>query len=396
MSLQLQGFKFLTRVALRRLRPQILEAERQLSALVAVVDEFYERLGRRNWVFHDALPLGDIEALLAGASDPESTERRLIELHRDEGFFTWRLQRLYLHEGLRARRHLISRALKHYDADEFDSCVLQLIAVMDGFVNDFDAEHRKGLHARAADEMVAWDSIVGHHFGLTHAMEAFRKTIKKRVDDEVFELHRHGIVHGTVINFDNDVVATKAWNMLFAVADWATATTKAAEPQEPKPTLRETLASIRNNAAARRRDDEHVAETIDHADDRFAAYEAVNQASRFLGAWERGQWGIVTEYMPPVLRERRSNGRAVSETKASFEWHEINSWSLRSVTYALPGVAVVRGTATFNGEQRDMELRMVHLDHGGDRALPEDSDARWHVAIWAPQRCFERMADASG
>lgn len=395
MSELARGAKLLTRFVAQRLRPQIAEAERELNRLIAIVDAFYERLGRRNWIFHDSLPADDIEQLLAETEDPSSAERRLISLYRQDGFLKHRILMLQPHGGMRARRHLIDRALKHYDSDEFDSCALQLVAVMDGFVNDFDAEHRKGLHARDADEMVAWDSIVGHHFGLTHAMEAFRKTIKKRIDEEVFELHRNGIVHGTVVNFDNDVVATKAWNMLFAVADWATATTKAAEPQEPKPTLRETLASIRNNAAARRRDDEHVAETIDHTHDLFAADEAVNQASRFLGAWERGQWGIVTEYMPPVLRERRSDGRAVSETKASFEWHEINSWNLTSVTYELPGVAVVRGTATLNGEQHAMELRMVHLDHEGDRTTLEDSDARWHVAIWAPRRYFEQAADAA-
>jgi hypothetical protein len=46
----------------------------------------------------------------------------------------------------------------------------------------------------------------------------------------VFDVYRHGIVHGTVSRFDNVVVATKAWKMLFAVADWAAATTKAQRP----------------------------------------------------------------------------------------------------------------------------------------------------------------------
>jgi hypothetical protein len=30
----------------------------------------------------------------------------------------------------------------------------------------------------------------------------------------VFELHRHGIVHGTLVNYNNPVVATRAWNVL--------------------------------------------------------------------------------------------------------------------------------------------------------------------------------------
>ena len=363
-----QGFKFLTRFIFRPLRTQILEAERELNRLIAMVDGFYERLGRSNWIFHDSLPVDEIERLLTETSDPDSAEKRLIELYRGDEFLTWRTQRLYAHEGLRTRRRQIERALKHYGADEFDSCVMHLIAVMDGFVNDFEADSRKGLHAREPSEMAAWDSIVGHHLGLTHAMGTFGKTIKKRIDAEVFELYRNGIMHGTVVNFDNEVVVTKAWNMLFAVGDWATATTKAAEPQEPQPTLREAFASIKKNAEAKRRDDEHIPQTIDHSDGCFAADESVLQATRFLEAWERGQWGIVTEYMPPVLRERRDNGRAVSETKSWFGRHEITGCALASVTYVLPGVAVVRGTATVNGEQRDMEFRMVHLAPDGDRA----------------------------
>ncbi len=393
MSLQVHGFKLLTRIALRRLRPQVLEAEGELNRLIAAVDEFYERLGRRNWIFHDALPLDAVEALLAENSDPECAEKRLIELYQGDDFFKWRLQRLYLHEGLRARRRQIDRALKHYDSGEFDSCVLHLIAVMDGFVNDFEADSRKGLHARAPEEMVAWDSIVGHHLGLTHAMETFRKTIKKRIDDEVFELHRNGIMHGTVVKFDNEVVATKAWNMLFAVADWATATTKAAEPQEPKPTVREAFASIKRNADARKRDETFVPQTIRSSDAGFSDDQVVLQASRFLQAWERGQWGIVTDFMPPALRERRTKGEAITEAKYTFEWHEITDWSLDTVTYTLPGAADVGGTATVNDEPRDMQFRMIHLTADGDRATPEDTDAPWHVAIWAPQRYFEQEAD---
>jgi hypothetical protein len=65
--------------------------------------------------------------------------------------------------------------------------VLLLLSVMDGFVNDVDASRRRGLHARGPDEMVAWDSVVGHHLGLTHAHAGFTKTFKRTSTDEVRE-----------------------------------------------------------------------------------------------------------------------------------------------------------------------------------------------------------------
>lgn len=115
----------------------------------------------------------------------DDAERRLIDLYRDPETTKWGLVRFKGRDGLRQRLHQIQRARKHYDADEFDSCVLQLIAVMDGFVNDLQPDVRKGLASRDPDDMAAWDSVVGHHLGLTDAMATFRTTIKKRVDEEV-------------------------------------------------------------------------------------------------------------------------------------------------------------------------------------------------------------------
>jgi hypothetical protein len=57
--------------------------------------------------------------------------------------------------------------------------VLTLLSVMDGFVNDVDHGERRGLHARDADEMGAWDSVVGHHMGLTHAHLSFTKPFRR-------------------------------------------------------------------------------------------------------------------------------------------------------------------------------------------------------------------------
>ena len=118
---------------------------------------------------------------------------------------------------------------------------------MDGFVNDVEPDRRHGLASREPDAMTAWDSVVGHHLGLTNALKAYDKAIKKRVDEEVYELHRHGIVHGTITRFNNVVVATKAWNMLFAVVDWATATKKNRQPEPPKTSFREVLGQMATN-----------------------------------------------------------------------------------------------------------------------------------------------------
>ena len=39
-----------------------------------------------------------------------------------------------------------------------------------------------------------------------------------------------GIMRGMVIDYDNDVVASKAWCMLFAVGDWVDTETRRYDP----------------------------------------------------------------------------------------------------------------------------------------------------------------------
>lgn len=45
--------------------------------------------------------------------------------------------------------------------------------------NDLDTATRQGLHARPMEDMVAWDSVVGHHLGLSHAHQSFVKGFYK-------------------------------------------------------------------------------------------------------------------------------------------------------------------------------------------------------------------------
>ena len=384
----------LTLVVARDTRREVLEVERELLRLTQVVDDFNARLGARNWIFHDLLNVDAIETLLAETSTADDAERRLIDLYRDsETTKSW-LVRFKGRDGLRQRLHQIQRARKHYDADEFDSCVLQLIAVMDGFVNDFQPDVRKGLASRDPDDMTAWDSVVGHHLGLTHAMATFRTTIKKRVDEEVFEVYRHGIVHGAVVNFDNVVVATKAWNMLFAVADWASATTRAARPRERQPTWREVWAMLMRHAAVKKHEADFTPTSITPADPAFENDEVVQRARAFLDAWTNKRWGLVAAFTPPVLLGSKSDGAAARYAKDTFGQYDVTSWELRRVTRDRPSTAQIRGTATVNGKSTNLEFPMTFELTNGDLAVSGDANAAWRVAVWAPNTYFEDSTES--
>ena len=384
MRQQLRALKALTLFVMRDKRAEIVELERQMNAMADRVDAFYRRLGPRHWTFNDWMSLDKVDAILGETSTPEEAESRLIDLYRDPEAAKWHLLRLRNVAGLRERHHLLLRAREDYEAGRFDTCAMLLISVMDGFVNDFEADKRKGLAARDAEEMVAWDSVIGHHMGLTNALKPFLKTIKKRVDDEVFELHRHGIVHGSVTNFNNVVVATKAWNLLFAIVDWSTATTKKAKDEKPpEPGWREALTSLAEYGRRRKARESFQPWTIDRDDEAFDADEVVRETRNFIEAWQKKQWARLVPYIPSQLIGAKSKGQAAEYARSWFDPHEISDVEIDRVEFTQSSVAEIRGSATIDGTNGNLRLRWVYYDAEGDVAL-NGEDGRWRLAIVAP------------
>ena len=367
MRRQLKAFRALTFFIMRGKRSEIAELETRMNEMADRVDAFYDRLGSRHWVFNDWMSTTEIDVILDETSTPEEAEHRLIELYRDREATKWHLLRLRGVSGLRERHHLLVRAREDYDAGRFDACTLLLISVMDGFVNDFEASKRHGLAARDADEMVAWDSVTGHHLGLTNALKPFLKPIKKRVDEEVFEVHRHGIVHGSVVNFNNVVVATKAWNLLFAVVDWSIATTKKAteDAKPPPPTLRETFGRLAEYGRRKKARELFEAWTISRESEGFDGDEVVVQTELFFEIWQKKQWGRLVPLVPPQLIGQKTSGQAAEYTKSWFDTHEVTDVVLKRVEYTQSSVAEARGTATIDGTTGNLRLRWVRYDNEG-------------------------------
>jgi hypothetical protein len=395
LSGQLQGMSLLTHVVARKQHREIVEIQKRVNDLGDLVDRFYALLGERNWVFHDALPTTDIRDLLdCSGNDAGVAEEALIKLHQQSEWLGSWVTRLGQRNGFQQRQHQIARALAHYGAREFDSCVLHLIAVMDGFVNDFEPDVRRGLAARDSDAMVAWDSVVGHHRGLSHALKVFHKTFKKRVDNEVFEVHRHGIVHGAVVNFDNVVVATKAWNMLFAVADWAAATERAAEPTVPSPTIRETAAILWRHAKQENYRERFESSVVAVDDPDFENLDIVIRARAFLEAWEKQRWALVAKaFSAKTLGLRKNRGQRIEWVKSIYEFHSLEAFEITEVEFAEASVAVIRGQATIGGRSGPIGLRWIHWRPDETLAIPGDEGAEWCIGVYPPQAFFSDKDD---
>ena len=386
---QIQGLKPLTRLIARKHHSELLQLERKLTHLVSIVDCFYDLLGPRNWIFHDSVNISAVEAILEHSTTSEEAEQKFIETYQDENYLAFWSRRLYTVDGLRERAHQIERAREHYAAGQFDSTALHLIAVMDGFVNDFEPDVRHDLSSRDPDAMTAWDSVVGHHLGLTNALKAYNKTMKKRVDEEVHELHRHGIVHGTITRFDNVVVATKAWNMLFAVVDWATATEKARQPQAPKPTLRETFQQMGDTARIKKMLDAWKPSRLSDSDAGFEDHEIHSLTVEFLNSWRARNFGALARFPTRQFGNQEATpGKMAGQLRQVFEGFVLSEFRVTDVENIAPAIWVSRGEATVNDTPGTFECRWTIDKADGSFGYGSDSALRRLVfcdpTVWRP------------
>jgi hypothetical protein len=374
---QIEGGKFLTRFIARDQRGKLVELERQVREHVAVIDRFYAVLGPRNWIVHDDLPMPLLETI--GGMSAEEAERQLIGYYQDSDNLE-RLTRRLSHPELRVRSPLVERARSEFLSGRYNTCVQLLLSVMDGFVNDVDASRRRGLHARDPDELVAWDSVVGHHLGLAHAHASFTKTFKKTSTVEVRELYRHGIVHGMLVNYDNEYVGAKAWNRLCAVRDWATSMRKAAAPPKPQPSFMETMRKIDHNRRTREALDAWESAEVGMGDEGFDANEVVVASRAYLDGWVKRNYGAMGALVAQLVAED-TPGKTAGMVRDAFQGELLTGFQLQRVSHSAAAVAIVDVILRVGGEEFQGAMRWIRHGADGMAAAPNEP-GRWGLMSW--------------
>jgi hypothetical protein len=378
---QLQAMKLVTRFVGRAQRQQFLDIERQVRAMAATVDKFYDRLGDRHWIFHD-LHMDKMTALVALDISVDELEKRFIsEIYQDHEWLQFQVTRLNRLPAMRTRMELLRKAFADYEENRFYATTLVLISVMDGFVNDLDPGNRRGLHAREASELAAWDNVVGHHKGLAAAHRTFTKSFKGTSAEPIYELHRNGIVHGNLTNFDNAVVATKAWNRLFAVADWADARQKEGVPVKPKPSWRDLWQQLAENARTKKLLDAWAAKVLTSDDTGFAQHPVYRAASAFFDAWKSQKYGLMVPAIP--WKTQQSYGkRLAGQLRSLYQGYQLESATIEKLDFTAPSVCVVSASLQIDGKSVGAETRWIHEQEDGDKTVIEPDVGVWRLVLW--------------
>lgn len=381
MQRQLKEMRRLRFLIPKEQRPQLENLSAELDHLADTVDSFYALLGPRNWIFHDDLN-ADAMADLARvhSDDPEAAEQVLIAWYQADDCLPNLVRRLHWHEALRARMPLLQFALDDFHSGRYYAVVQTLLSVMDGFVNDLDPANRKGLHAREPDELEGWNSVVGHHLGLSHAHKSFTKRVNARNDDPIYELHRNGIAHGMLTNYNNVVVATKAWNRLFAVADWAKAVEleqqEAAKPAEPP--LRELLARVKANAEAKVALEEFTPVTLTTEDSGLVSHPVYGACTHFLNAWrENNNYGRMAEVITSTAGKV-----APIDVRNDYQGSALTEFRITAIDQQAAAVCIVTTELMIDGVPRTPELRWVREGPDGQIAPPNEPGAEWRLLWW--------------
>lgn len=379
MEKQLQVLRVVSWFRGRKARQQMSDLQAQLDHLTTTVDAFHELLGPRNWIFHESLKLDDMAALIAAhSSDPEGAERALIAWYQDPENLRWRIHFLRKHEGLRARMEMINLAAADYQAGRHYAVVQLLLSVTDGFVNDFDPANRRALHALDSDDIDPWDSVVGLHHGLASVHRSYVKPVKKLDTEPVYDIYRHGIVHGMITNYNNEVVSTKSWNMLFAVADWATSLQKKEleDAKPPPPGWTDLIKQVRTTAENKSALRDFEPTTFQKSDPLIHDHPVNQSITRFLEAWQRSNYGA----MAHLITKRGGATRPVT-VKGDYLRYMLEEFEVVQVNHFAAAAARVRLKLLVDGTEHSPEILFCREDDDGKTVFPQQAGV-WRLSTW--------------
>lgn len=381
MEMQLKGMKLLKFMLPADQKNVPKDIETKLNELAQIIDDFYEKFGERHWIFHDMLNVDQVRQIIDNIDNLDDAEAKLIAMHADPDFLRRVVMRCNGIPALRKRILLVEKARADYLAGRYYSAVFILVSVIDGFVNEFENTHR-GAHTRTPEELSQYDSAISHHKGIASVQSVFLKSMSVTNEEPIYDVYRHGIMHGVAINFDNEIVATKAWNLLLGFMDWATAKLKADKPKEPTPTLRQSLkrlAEIRRNSELLKQwkpfklmpDD---AEFIN--DDAYAA------CNEFYNAWRSRNYGKMSSLLSSMNRSNREM-LMPKLVRNEYSYHGLVDFEILSIDhYAAAGTDVEVRITLDDHSVRQAKLRWLYEDQDGEIGNSMKNDGNWRIVMW--------------
>ncbi len=351
----------------------IADAEGELAALTATVDRFYELLGSRNWVLASQLSWVKVTEA-ANQGSLEAAERVLLDYLNEETTLPALVHQVSDIEGMRPRIPLLLKAATDFHEGRYYSSTLVVLTVADGFINDSERHIRKGLFARSPESMHEPLTVATVWQGLPSVLQTVTRSFRQRVDEPVHEPYRHGILHGMVVDYDNELVAAKAWCLLLGACDWAREKANVRPKTEGAPNL---LKAIQRDRESQAEWDARRAQWSKHPVDLKAPVdsdrELLESVQGFLEAWFAGNYGRLSEYFANYSHS--SQGQLAGQARECYQAHPLDNHRILSIARPAPATASVTLELVEDSHPRVTVLRFTRI-HNGTPA------ADWEPGTW--------------
>ena len=190
------------------------------------------------------------------------------------------------------------------------------------------------------------------------------------------------------MNFDNDIVASKAWNRLFAVADWATSRQKEAVPSKREPTFRELLAKIRENEKAKKALAEWRPRVLTDEEPGFTDEPIYRRAAEYLEAWRAQNYGKMAEFLSALMLEE-THGQTAGTIREGYAGFDPSEFSVRRVDFQAAAVCEIDIDLVFGAEVKPAQMRWIREGVDGMAALP-NQPGEWRLILWGPLAMMNR------
>lgn len=358
-------------------KEEMRKIKAELDETLEIVEHFYSILGKRNWVFSDALNLDRMKTILENDNADEA-EKALISYFKEPGMLETQINRLHRFPDMRPRLPLLRKAEIDYREGRYYSSTLVVVTIMDGFVNDANKASRTGLHALKPEELASEDCVATVLAGLPSVQRIFTKTARKRIDTPLYEVQRHALVHGMATDFDNDIIASKAWCMLFAITDWKKSKEKVAVPEKDKPSFIDSVrefkaiqAEVKKNRVLLDSWEEHnVSLEKPSKPDR----EVLDSYVAYCTAWKNGNYGRLADFLPNLTN--KSKGAMAGEAREIYAEHPISDFRILSIVRPAAAIAIAAIRFQLDDQSWDTEIRFARFDERNQPA------AEWEAGSW--------------
>ncbi|WP_148859128.1 hypothetical protein [Natronococcus pandeyae] len=368
-----------------------------IEKTIEVPDRFVDALGEKGWVIHERLNL-DIAseaAKKAENGDVDEAEELLVS-YFDRKTIDINLVQMKSISAFKPRYMLARKAAEDYEEGRFHACVPVVLMLIDGLVQQVHIDvFGEAQNASAENtKLEAWNSVAGHSKSLNQFLDIFGKQRIKTRTGRIEKPYRHGILHGTDLGYDNELVAAKSWNALFAVGEWA----KKAEQNELAPPSEDKelspIESLSQSIEKEKRLQERK-QAFEESEGRdinvgrdippngnpedYQSETPEKAFTEFLSFWQDKNYGKMCAYVSGPAGKDINPG----EIRERFNDYELVTWNLIEVDHSTGAVAdiVVRLQLDWKNksQERTKEIKLAYQNDKEKLVPPELEDGDWMI-----------------